>query len=250
MFGWHLSAFAIALEMFATPAPAAEIKVVGLAGMTPLMKELGPVFEIEFGHTIVPRYGSGEEGRRIIEAREPFDVAILNPSLMRMFTERGQIVSGTTRELFRNGTGVVVRAGARKPDISTPDALKAAILSAQSIAYSPGRASGIHVEKVLTQLGIADQMKSRTKAQLVPDVVAKAIARGEAEMGFAAMNLLVGVPGAEVVGPFPEAVQEYIIFTIGLSTIAQDPVAATAFINFLQSNTARSAMRRQGLDIF
>jgi len=247
---WHLSAFAIALEMFATPAPAAEIKVVGLEGMTPLMKELGPVFEIESGHTIVPRYGSGEEGRRIIEAREPFDVAILNPSLMRMFTGRGQIVSGTTRELFRNGTGVVVRAGARKPDISTPDALKAAILSAQSIAYSPGRASGIHVEKVLTQLGIADQMKSRTKAQLVPDVVAQAIARGEAEMGFAAMNLLVGIPGAEVVGPFPEAVQEYIIFTIGLSTIAQDPVAATAFINFLQSNTARSAMRRQGLDIF
>ena len=58
MFGWHLSAFAIALEMFATLAPAAEIKVVGLAGMTPLMKELGPVFEIESGHRIVPRYGS------------------------------------------------------------------------------------------------------------------------------------------------------------------------------------------------
>jgi len=240
--------FAIALGMFATPVLAAEIKVVGLAGMTPLMKELGPVFETQSGHKIVPRYGSGDEGRRIIEAGEPFDVAVLSPPLIRMFGERGKIVSGSVRELFRNGTGVVVRAGARKPDISTSDALKAAILNAQSIAYSPGRASGIHVEKVLTQLGIADQMKSRTKAQPVPDVVAKAIASGEAEMGFAAMNLLVGVPGAEAVGPFPEAVQEHIVFTIGLSTFAQDPAAATALIKFLQSDTARSMMRRQGLE--
>jgi molybdate transport system substrate-binding protein len=173
----------------------------------------------------------------------------LNPPLIRTFSEQGRIVSGTVRELFRNGTGVVVRAGARKPDISTPDAFKAAILNAQSIAYSPGRASGIHVEKVLTQLGIADQMKSRIKAQPVPDVVAKNVASGEAEIGFAAMNLLVGVPGTEVVGPFPETLQEYIVFTVGLSTSAQDPGAATALINFLQSETARSVMRRQGLEL-
>jgi molybdate transport system substrate-binding protein len=250
MFGWRLSLFAIAFGMFATPAPSAEIRVVGLAGMTPLMKELGPVFETQSGHKIVPRYGSGEEGRRIIEAGEPFDVVVLNPPLTRMFVERGKIVSATVRELFRNGTGVVVRAGARKPDISTPDAFKAAILNAQSIAYSPGRASGIHVEKVLTRLGIADQMTSRTRAQPAPDVVAKAVASGEAEMGFAAMNLLVGVPGAEVVGPFPEALQEHIVFTIGLSTSAQDPGAATVLIQFLQSETARSVMRRQGLEPF
>jgi molybdate transport system substrate-binding protein len=104
------------------------------------------------------------------------------------------------------------------------------------------------VDTVLAQLGIADQMKSRTKAQPVPDVVAKAVAGGDAEMGFAAMNLLVGVPGAEVVGPFPKALQEYIVFTIGLSTSARDAAAANALANFLQSETARSVMRRQGLE--
>jgi molybdate transport system substrate-binding protein len=250
MFIWRLSALAVAIAIFARPLTAAEIRVVGLAGMTPLMNELGPVFESQSGHKIVSRYGSGEDSRRIIEAGDPFDIAVLNPPLIQMFSERGKIVSATVRELFRNGTGVVVRAGARKPDISTPDALKAAILDAQSIAYSPGRASGIHVEKVLEQLGIADQMKSRIKAQKVPDVVAQAVARGEAEMGFAAMNLLVGAPGAEVVGPFPSALQEYIVFTVGLSTSARDATAANGLINFLQSNAARSLMRRQGLEPF
>ncbi|MBX9778146.1 MAG: molybdate ABC transporter substrate-binding protein [Xanthobacteraceae bacterium] len=247
MFIRRFSVFAIALGMFASPACSAEIKIVGLAGMTPLMKELGPVFEAQSGHKIVPRYGSGDEGRRVIEAGDPFDIAVLNPPLMRMFAEQGKIASGTVRELFRNGTGVVVRAGARKPDVLTPDSFKAAILNAQSIAYSPGRASGIHVEKVLTQLGIADQVKSKIKPQPVPDVVAKAVASGEAEMGFAAMNLLVGISGAEVVGPFPKTLQEYIVFTLGLSISAQEPEAATALIKFLQSEAARSVMRRQGL---
>lgn len=248
MFFWRLPMATIALTLLAVPALSAEIRVVGLAGMTPLMKELGPVFEIQSGHKIISRYGSGADGRRIIEAGEPFDVAVLNPPLIRMFSEQGKIVSGTGRDLFRNGTGVVVRAGAPKPDISTPDAFKAAVLNAQSVAYSPGRASGIHVEKVLAQLGIAEQLKSKTKAQPLPDVVAKAVASGEAEIGFAAMNLLVGVPGTELVGPFPKPLQEYIVFTIGLSASAQDPAAANAFINFLRSETARSVMLRQGLE--
>lgn len=243
-----LSWVAVALVMWTAPASPAEVRVIGLAGMTPLMKELDPVFERQSGHKIVPRYGSGADGRRIIEAGEPFDVAVLNPQLIRMFSEQGKIVGGTARELFRNGTGVVIRAGAVKPDISTPEAFKAAVMNAQSIAYSPGRASGIHVERVLAQLGIADHSKSKTKAQPRPDDVAAAVARGEAELGFAAMNLLVGVADAEVVGPFPAPLQDYIVFTIGLSTSAQDRTAANSLIEFLQSETARTVMRRQGLE--
>jgi len=248
MFGWRASMVAVVFGMFATPLAASDVHVVGLAGMRPLMNELGPVFEAQTGHKVVARYGSGEESRRIVEAGEPFDVSVLNPALTRTFVEQGKIADASVRELFRNGTGVVIRAGAPKPDISTPDALKRAILNVATIAYSPGRASGIHVEKVLAQLGIADQMRSRTKAQPLPDVVAKAVANGEAEMGFAAMNLLVGVPGAEVVGPFPAAVQEYIVFTIGLSASARNLAAARAFVEFLQSEMARSVMRRQGLE--
>jgi molybdate transport system substrate-binding protein len=248
MISWRASVFAIALGVLASPVVAAEISMVGLAGMRPLMNELGPTFEAQSGHKIVARYGSGEESRRIVESGEPFDVAILSPALTHAFVGQGKIAGGSVRELFKNGTGVVVRAGGYKPDISTPEALRTAILNASSIAYSPGRASGIHVEKVMAQLGIADQMRSRTKAQALPDFVAKAVAAGEAEMGFAAMNLLVGVPGAEVVGPFPVAVQEYIVFTIGIGTAARDVAAARALVDFLQSEAARSVMRRQGLE--
>lgn len=216
MFSWRWSCIAVALAVSTATAHSADIRVIGLAGMTPLMKELDPIFARQSGHKIIPRYGSGADGRRLIEAGEPFGVAILNLPLIKMFGEQGKIVSGTARELFRNGTGVVVRAGTPKPDISPPEAFKAALVRAQSIAFSPGWASDIHVEKVLAQLGIADQMKAKTKPQPLPDDVAATVARGDAELGFAAMNLLVGVPGADVVGSFPSALQEYIVFTIGL----------------------------------
>jgi molybdate transport system substrate-binding protein len=226
----------------------AEIKIIGLAGMTPLMNELAPQFERTTGHKLVMRFGSGAEGKQLIETGEAFDLAILNPVLIDELNKQGKIAAATGTEIFRNGTGVVGRAGASKPDIATVDAFKQTVLNAESIAYSPGRASGIHVAKVLDRLGIAEQMKAKTKAQPRPENVAKAVAEGKAELGFAAMNLLIGVRGAEVLGPFPAELQDYIVFTAGLGAAAKEPQAAKVLVDFLKSEHARSVMKAQGLE--
>jgi molybdate transport system substrate-binding protein len=227
---------------------AAEIKIIGLAGMTPLMNELAPQFERTTGHKLVMRFGSGAEGKQLIETDEAFDLAVLNPLLIDDLTKQGKIAAATRTELFRNGTGVVGRAGASKPDITTVEAFKRTLLNAESIAYSPGRASGIHVAKVLDRLGIAELMKAKTKAQPRPEDVAKAVAEGKTELGFAAMNLLIGVRGAEVFGPFPSELQDYIVFTAGLGAAAREPQAAKALVDFLKTEGARSVMKAQGLE--
>jgi molybdate transport system substrate-binding protein len=229
-------------------AEAAEIRVIGLAGMTPLMNELGPQFERARGHRLIMRFGSGAEGKRLIEAGEAFDLAVLNPMLIDELTKQGKLTAGTRTEIFRNGTGVVIRAGAARPDIGSSETFKQALLNAKSVAYSPGRASGIHVAKVFEQLGVAEQMKVKTKPQPAPEHVARAVADGEAELGFAAMNLLIGVSGAEVLGPFPAGLQDYIVFTAGLGSKAAEPQAARVLLDFLKSETAKSVMKAQGLE--
>jgi molybdate transport system substrate-binding protein len=239
--------FAILL-MSGGAAPAADIQVIGLVGLRPVMAELGPQFERVTGHKLVMRYGSGAEGKQRIESGETFDLAILNPALIEDLTKAGKIAGDTRTVIFRNGTGVAVRAGASKPDIGTVDAFKRALINAQSIAYTPGRASGIHVAKVLERLGITEQMKAKTKPQPAPERVAQAVAEGEAELGFAAMDLLVGVPGADVLGPFPAELQEYIVFTAGLGSAAKEAQAAKTLVNFLKSEAARSVMKAQGLE--
>lgn len=229
-------------------ARAAEIRVIGLAGMTPLMKDIGPQFERTTGHKLVTRFGSGAEGKRLIEAGEAFDLAILNPALIDEFAKQGRIAADTCQVIFRNGTGVVGRAGASKSDIASVEAFKQVMLNAKSVAYSPGRASGLHVAKVFERLGIAEQMKAKTKAQEAPERVAQAVAGGEAEIGFAAMNLLIGVRGAEVIGPFPAELQSYIVFTAGIGAAAKEPQAAKQLLDFFKTDFAKSAMKAQGLE--
>jgi molybdate transport system substrate-binding protein len=239
--------FAILL-LSGTAAVAAEIKVVGLVGLRPVMAELGPHFERATGHKLIMRYGSGDEGKQRIEAGEAFDVAILNPVLIEALAKQGKIDETTRTEIFRNGTGVAGRSGAPKPDIGTVDAFKRALINANSIAYTPGRASGIHVAKILERLGIAEQMKAKTRPQTAPERVARAVAEGDADLGFAAMNLLIGVHGAEVLGPIPSELQEYIVFTAGLGAAASEAKAAKALVDFLKADTAKSVMRAQGLE--
>jgi molybdate transport system substrate-binding protein len=198
-------------------AEGAEIRVIGLAGMTPLMNELGPRFERATGHRLIMRFGSGAEGKRLIEAGEAFDLAVLNPVLIDELTKQEKIAAGTRTEIFRNGTGVVIRAGASRPDIGSSEAFKQALLNAKSVAYSPGRASGIHVAKVFEQLGIAEQMKAKTRPQQAPEHVARAVA-------------------------------DYIVFTAGLGSKAAEPQAARVLLEFLKSETAKSVMKAQGLE--
>jgi len=131
--------------------------------------------------------------------------------------------------------GVSMRAGAPKPDISSVDAFKRALLNAKSVIYVPESVIGIHLARVFECLSIAEQMKAKTKTKprQGTEGLAQAVADGEAELGFALTNELLSFSGVELIGPFPPELQSYNSFIAGVSTAAEQQEAAKALIKFL-----------------
>jgi molybdate transport system substrate-binding protein len=140
-----------------------------------------------------------------------------------------------------------VRAGAPKPDISTVDALRRTLLAASSIAYSAS-ASGVYVSTELyNRLGIEAEATPKSR-RILSERVAAVVARGEAEIGFQQISEIIGVPGADLVGPLPAEVQQVTVFSAGVLTNARQPDAATQLIQFLASEDAAETVASTGLD--
>jgi molybdate transport system substrate-binding protein len=229
-------------------AQAAEVKVLSAFGIRPVMEDLGPKFERTTGHKPAIQYGLGAALKRQIEAGETFDLAILTPPLIDDLTKQGKVAGGTRTVIARSGMGVAMRAGAPKPDISSVDAFKRALLNAKSIAYAPEGTTGIHLAKVLERLGIAEEIKAKTKPQKTPERMAQAVADGEAELGFAATSVILATPGAAVLGPFPPELQDYVVFTAVIGAAAKETEAARALIKFLTSPAAVSVIKAKGME--
>jgi len=250
----RFAAGALAALLLHGAAQAAEIKVMISGGLSAAYKELVPQFEKATGHTVVTAYGPSmgttENAIPVRLARgEAADVLIMVGDALGKMMEQGKAVEGTRVDLVRSPIGMVVRAGSAKPDISTPEALKQALLNAKSIAYSDS-ASGIYVgTELFDNLGITEQMKG--KAKMIPaEPVAAGVARGESELGFQQVSELLPIPGADLVGPLPGAVQKITIFSAGIATGAKEPDAGKALIAFLASTAAAPTLKKTGLDPF
>jgi len=138
-----------------------------------------------------------------------------------------------------------VRAGAPKPDISTVDAFKRAILQAGSVTYSDGP-SGLYIAGLMDRLGLAAAIKSKIKLTTGP--VAELLARGEAELGLQQIVAILPVKGADLVGPLPGELQNIIVYAAGVSTTAQRGAAARDFIGFLATPEVERIIRAKGLE--
>ena len=182
-------------------AQAAEVKVITGVAMSAVMGELGPQFERTTSHKLVIWYGNTVTIRRRLEAGDAFDLYVGGG--MAQLVKQGKIAADTRTEIARVGIGVGVRAGAPKPDISSAEAFKRALLNAKSIAYLEGGLIGTYLKVLFQRLGIAEQMKAKTKPYRKG---LAGVADGEAELGFALTNeLLSFFSGVELVGPFPPA---------------------------------------------
>ena len=224
---------------------AAEIRVLSTVGMQPATPELFAQFEAATGHKIVVTYGLAAVLKTQFLDGAPADVLISTGPIIEDLAKQGKVVPESRKDVARSGVGVAVKAGAPKPDISTPEALKSAVLAARSIGYSQQGASGVAFAKVLERLGIAEQVKAKYK-----DTGTKAgemVAAGEIELAAAQIPELMAVRGAEVVGPLPAELQTVTTFSVGLAASARDSGAAKSLIEFLAGPQAAPVYKAKGL---
>ena len=232
--------------VLATSLQAAELKVIAGGSMTVLLNELAPPFEKTTGHKLSIHFDSTPNIVARVNAGTPFDVVVVPVDVFKDAGAKVRFAPGPTIDIARVGYGVAIRAGAPKPDISTPDALKKTLLAAQSIASVPASAAGAYVTKVFERLGIADEMKAKTKVQAGPPQTAPAVARGEAELGVFLTNVLIA-PGVELVGAFPAELQQELVFTSAVAADTREADAAKAFIDYLKSPAATATIKAGGM---
>ncbi len=225
---------------------AAEIHVLAGGAIAALLKELAPPFESASGHKLVFRFGTTPELIKLASG-DPFDLGVVPRDVVQDAGARARFAPGPTTDIARVGLGVAVRAGAVKPDISTPEALKRTLLEAPSIATIPASATGTQVLRVFEMLGVSEAMKLKTKAQPTPAQVAQVVASGEVELAVFLMNILTA-PGLDVVGPFPAALQQEVVFTGAVAAKPKEAEAAQAFITYLTTPAAIAVIKARGMN--
>jgi molybdate transport system substrate-binding protein len=227
-----------------TAADADEIKVVTVRAGATVLETIQAEFERASGHKLNivydPEFASVS---RRLNAGEPFDVYISSPNAIEGLIRNARIDRQTLTNLMHCGIGVEVRAGTPKPDISTVEAFKRALLNAKSIGYiAPNR-----VQDLIERLGLKDTIQSKVT---VPnsDIVSELVAKGEIELGIVVITQIVTTPGVELVGPLPQDIQYQFQFAGGLSANPKAPAAARELLDFLTSPSAIRVIKSQGME--
>jgi molybdate transport system substrate-binding protein len=229
----------------------AEIAVYSTIGVRSAAEELFQNFEKTSGHRLAVTWGTAPMLVKRIEGGETPDVLILSRAGIDQLSKQGKIAPGSDVALAGSGVAIAVKAGAPKPDISTPDALKQTLLKAKSIAYSEpsaGGASGVYFAKLLERMGIAETMKPKTKYPPAGGFSAALLLTGEAELAVQQKPELLHVAGAEIVGFLPGDLNMITQFAAGIMPRSKNVDAAKALIKMLQSPEAKAVLRLKGLD--
>ena len=234
-------------------AEAAELTVLSAFGMQSVMEDLGPKFERATGHKLAISFATGGATVKRAQDGETADVVIALRQGIDGLVKDGKAAADNVTVLARSGIVVIVRKGAPKPDISSPDALQRTLLAAKAISYvdpASGGASGIHFAKVLDRLGIANEMQSKTvfPNPKTPAAVGVVVANGEAEIGVHIIQEVISVAGIEVVGPLPGDLQNTIVFAAAIMTSAKDAEASKALVNFLRTPEAAAVIKAKGME--
>lgn len=223
-----------------------EIKVMASAAFKEAYLELVPEFERATGHKVVTLWVPSVQMMSRLKGGETVDLVIMSAASLDELIGAGIVVAGDRYDIARSGIGIAVRAGAPKPDISSGEAIKRAVLAAKAIAYSTGP-SGVYLAGLFQRMGIADTIKNKVKiSQGFP--AGSFVASGEAELAFQQISELLPVPGIELVGPLPADVQQITVFSAGLHVGAKAPDAARALVKFLTAPAAAPVTRKKGME--
>lgn len=231
-------------------AAAAEIRILSGGAVKAGVTDLAEAWGRATGHRVTITYATTGASMQKLAAGEPADVIILTAEAIDQLAGKGTVVAATKTEVARVGIGVAVREGAPRPDISTPEAVKQAMLAARSVAYmdpTKGGTSGIHFSQVLERMGIAAAVTP--KAVLVDTgFAAERVAKGEAEIVVHQISEILPVKGVSLIGPLPREIQKVTVYAAAVSATSPAAEAARALIASLTTPPAREKFAAVGLD--
>ena len=222
------------------------VKVLSGNGPRAAVRALCAEFARATGNAVDVAVDVNPEVVRRGKAGEAFDVAIGNPSTIEQLIAAGRVVAGSLADIGSAGLAVGVRAGAAKPDLASIETFKRALITADAVAFPAHGASGLYFVELVGRLGITSEMQGKLKPMPAEDCV-EVVARGEADLVVVVATRMVGVPGIDVVGPIPEALQAKIGFAAGLNAASGQPDTAKALIAFLTAPSAAAMLRANGV---
>src|SRR4051794_28536850 len=231
-------------------ARAAEIKLLSASALHPAIDALIPDFEKSSGHKVTVDYGTAGAVADRVQKGDAADIVLSSVPMIDRLQAQGKVVAGARVIFAKVGVGAFVRKGAPKPDISSADAFKRAMLAAKSIAYpdpAGGGASGIYVANLLERLGVGAEMKPKTKLSTLETLYAS-VASGEAEIGFNQVSEILAQGTVELAGPLPPAIQNYTQFAPGIVIDSSQADAARALVTFLSSPAAKTVLKAKGFE--
>jgi len=228
-------------------AQTPEVRVLASNGIKAVVEDLRAQAEHAIGHAISVQYRPTAALKQEIDAGEPFDVVIVTVESIAQLSKEGKTTGGEGTPISRAGVGIGIRKGAPRPDITTPEALKRAMLGAKAIAYGPTGASTPYITRMLDTLGIADTMKAKTLFFDTSDGTNAAVVQGKADFGITLVSEILPVQGLELLGPFPNEFQGYVRFSAAVSSNTKNPEAASALIKFLAGPDASSSIKARGM---
>jgi molybdate transport system substrate-binding protein len=226
---------------------ASQIRIISSMATRQLLADLVGQFRSASAHEVSVESVGGVDAARRVQAGEPFDAVVLAADAIERLIQAGRIVPGSRVDLVNSGVSIAVRAGAPRPDIGSEEAVKRAVLAARSLGYSTGP-SGVQLTQLFARWGIADAVAARI-VQAPPGVpVGSLVAEGKVELGFQQLSELMHLPGIDVLGPLPPAIQITTTFSAGLSVTSTMPEAVRDLLAFMASPAAAGTKRRNGME--
>jgi molybdate transport system substrate-binding protein len=227
---------------------ALPIRIISSMATKQLLSDLIAQYQQEFPHREVEVESvGGVDAAKRVQAGESFDIVALASNAIEQLTAAGKIVPATRVDLVRSGVAAAVRSGSARPDISSEDAVKHAVVSARTLGYSTGP-SGVQLAKLFERWGIADQIRDRIVTAPPGVPVGALIAKGEVELGFQQLSELINLSGIDLLGPLPPTIQITTVFSAGVSVTSNQSEAAQALLNFMASPATAQTKLRNGME--
>jgi len=232
-------------------ASAAEVKLLQSTAIRRAVDELIPRFEASSGHRVLAEFGTAGAIMTRVQRGEAVDVAIVTGPQSEELQKQSRFMSGSTVELAKVGIGVFVRKGAVKPDISSVEAFKRSLLAAKSIAYpdpATGAAVGIYFVSLLERLGVAAELKPKSRSITAVAAMYDAVAKGDVEIGLGQRSEILAEPRVELVDLLPAEIQSFTLFAAGIVAGSEQQDAGKALIRFISSPAAQLMMKAKGFE--